>query len=399
MTAPVASPVPSTAPARAGLVLLSLILVEAVANLNLTAASVALPSIGLAFDASQTALDLVGVGYAFGLAASVLWLGALGDRHGRRLLLLIGVALSVPACVVAAFAPSIEVLIVARVVGGLSAGLMYPTTLAIIAALWTGRARTHAIALWAAFGGAASSLGILLAGVLLERFAWSSVFLVTVPLASVALVLAWYFVPAHVNETRDPVDSVGGILSVALIGSFILAINVAPVPGMQPVALGLALVAVATTIAFVAWQRRAPHPLFDLVVASRRTFWVAACAGIVVIGSLMGAIFLGQQYLQYVLGYSTMEAGFTIAPLAVLLMAVAPLSARMVEARGARYTLLVGYAFVLLGFVTMLSWGEGSPVILVVLGYASIGTGIGFAGTPASRSLTGSVPVARAGMA
>lgn len=392
-------PAPSTAPARARLVLLSLILVEAVANLNLTAASVALPSIGLAFDTSQTALDLVGVGYALGLAASVLWLGALGDRYGRRLLLLAGVALSVPACLVAAFAPSIEVLIVARVVGGISAGLAYPTTLALIAALWTGRARTHAIALWAAFGGAASSLGILLAGVLLERFAWSSVFLVTLPLATVAFVLAWYLVPAHVNETRDPVDNIGGVLSVVLVGSVILAINFAPVPGMRPIALVLGLVAVATAIAFVAWQRRAGHPLFDLVVASRRTFWVAACAGIVVIGSLMGAIFLGQQYLQYVLGYSTLEAGFSIVPLAVLLIAVAPLSARVVEARGARFTLLVGYAFVLLGFVTMLSWGESSSIIVVVVAYAAIGTGIGFAGTPASRSLTGSVPVARAGMA
>src|SRR5213592_2870914 len=124
------------APQRAGLVLGALILVAAVANLNLAVANVALPDIGKAFDASQTALDLVAVGYSLGLAAFVLWLGALGDRFGRKLMLILGVVLSIPACIVAATAPSIEVLIGARVVGGISAGMAYPTTLALIAALW-----------------------------------------------------------------------------------------------------------------------------------------------------------------------------------------------------------------------------------------------------------------------
>src|SRR5262245_577301 len=100
-------------------ILASLIVVAAVANLNLSVANVALPSIGLAFDASQTSLNLVAVGYSLGLAASVLWLGALGDRHGRKFMLTLGVILSVPACLLAAFAPSIEVLIFARIFGGL----------------------------------------------------------------------------------------------------------------------------------------------------------------------------------------------------------------------------------------------------------------------------------------
>jgi len=108
-------------PENGQLVLLSLILVAAVANLNLSVANVALPDIGKAFDASQTALDLVAVGYSLGLAASVLWLGALGDHYGRKLMLILGVLLSIPACLTAAFAPSIEVLIAARIVGGVSA--------------------------------------------------------------------------------------------------------------------------------------------------------------------------------------------------------------------------------------------------------------------------------------
>src|SRR4051794_782049 len=113
------------APPRAGLVLTALILVAGVANLNLSVANVALPDIGRHFDSSQTTLDLIAVGYSLGLAASVLYLGALGDRYGRKLMLLLGLALSVPACLLAAFAPNDVVLFIARVIGGLSAGMGY----------------------------------------------------------------------------------------------------------------------------------------------------------------------------------------------------------------------------------------------------------------------------------
>ena len=137
----------STAPKRASLVLVSLILVAAVANLNLAVANVALPSIGEAFASSQTTLDLIAVGYSLGLAASVLYLGALGDRYGRKLMLILGTALAVPAACLAAWAPSDEVLFLARLLGGLSAGMAYPTTLALITALWSGPGRTKSIAL------------------------------------------------------------------------------------------------------------------------------------------------------------------------------------------------------------------------------------------------------------
>ena len=186
--APAGSPPATGIPEGGQLILVSLILVAAVANLNLSVANVALPSIGAAFDASQTSLDLVAVGYSLGLAASVLWLGAIGDRYGRKMLLLLGVGLSIPFCLLAAFAPSIEVLIVARIGGGVSAGMAYPTTLALITALWApGPGRTHSIALWSALGGAIAALGPLVSGFLLEQFEWGSVFLVTLPLAFVAL--------------------------------------------------------------------------------------------------------------------------------------------------------------------------------------------------------------------
>jgi MFS family permease len=132
----------STAPSGAKLVLLALILVAAVANLNLAVANVALPSIGAAFNASQTSLDLIAVGYSLGLAASVLYFGALGDRYGRKMMLVAGTALAIPFSLLAARAPNEDVLFVARIGGGLAAGMAFPTTLALITALWSGPART-----------------------------------------------------------------------------------------------------------------------------------------------------------------------------------------------------------------------------------------------------------------
>jgi MFS transporter, DHA2 family, multidrug resistance protein len=390
----------SDAPARAGLVLVALILVAAVANLNLAVANVALPDIGRAFDSSQTMLDLIAVGYSLGLAASVLWLGALGDRYGRKMMLLLGVSLSVPACLLAAYAGSDIVLFGARVLGGVSAGMAYPTTLALITALWSGQPRTRSIALWSATGGAIASLGPLVAGALLEHFWWGSVFLVTLPLAAVAFVMALVLVPAHVNEESDPVDNLGGVISVVTIGALILAINFAPTPNEGALVLGLALIVLAAGVAFVIRQRRAPNPLYDLHVAGRRTFWVAACAGIIVFGSLMGAMFIGQQFLQNVLDYTTFHAGLAILPAAIMMVLIAPRSAKLVASRGSRFTLLAGYVFCFLGFLAMLVlWKEGISYWKVGLAYALIGVGVGFAGTPASHSLTGSVPVRRAGMA
>ena len=172
------------------------------------------------------------------------------------------------------------------------------------------------------------------------------------------------------------------------------------VPGKGSVAIGLFAVSAAALIAFFIRERRAANPLYDLHVASRRTFWVAAVAGIIVFGSLMGTMYIGQQFLQNVLGYSTVGAGAAILPAAVCMVLVAPRSANLVESRGARATLLLGYVFVLLGFLTMLLlWKEGIPYWKVALGYAFVGIGVGLAGTPASHSLTGSVPVTRAGMA
>ena len=358
-----------TAPRRASLVLLALIVVAAVANLNLTVANVALPDIGRAFDTGQTTLDLIAIGYSLGLAGSVLYLGAVGDRHGRRMMLVLGVLLSVPACLLAAYAPDAGVLLAGRLLGGISAGMAYPTTLALITALWSGPARIRAIALWSGIGGAITALGPMLAGLVLQHFWWGSAFLLT--------------------HGVSP-----------LVAALVVTINFAPVPGAGALALGTALVALAAGAGFFLRQRHARSPLYDLHVAGRRIFWVAAVGGIIVFGSLMGAIFVGQQYLQDVLGYSPLRAGVAILPAAVCMVGFAPLSARLTHALGSGFTLLSGYLFCLLSFLTMLLlWKQGSSYWVVGLAFAFLGAGVGLAGTPASHSLTSSVPTRRAGMA
>ncbi|MGA8488189.1 MAG: MFS transporter [Gaiella sp.] len=388
------------APDRAQLVLLALIVVAGVANLNLSVANVALPDIGEAFDSSQTTLNLIAVGYSLGLAASVLWFGALGDRYGRKLMIVLGMGLSIPASLLAGFAPSDEVLFVARVAGGLSAGMAYPTTLALITALWSGASRTKAIALWSALGGGIAALGPLVSGALLEHFDWGSVFLVTLPLAVLALLLAISLVPAHVNESTEPVDNIGGLLSAFLVGGLVIAINFLPVPGEKTLALSLLAVAVVTGVLFFLRQRRAENPLYDLRIAARPTFWVAGLAGIIVFGSLMAAMFVNQQFLQNVLGYSTIDAGAAILPAVVCMVLVAPRSAKLVQANGSRQTLLMGQALLLVAFVLMLLlWKDDIAYWKVALPLCFLGAGVGLAGTPSSNSLTGSVPVRRVGMA
>lgn len=392
---------PAKQPARPGPVLWTLILVAGVANLNLSVANVALPSIGRAFDSSQTGLNLISVGFSLGLAASVLYLGAVGDRYGRKMLMLIGTGLSIFTALLAGFAWSEPILIIARILGGVCAGMAFPTTLALITALWAdGPARTAAIAKWSAIGSGMMVLGPLTAGWLLEHYWWGSVFLITVPLAVLAFLLALVFVPAHVNETTKPVDHLGGVLSVIGIATLVLGINFAPMPGGLKTAGVFVVIAIVTLSLFVRRQLTVANPLYDFAIARRRLFWVAAIAGMIVFGTLMGTMYIGQQFMQNVLSYSPLEAGASILPASVAMVAVAGLSAKMVGGVGSRVTLLSGYLAFVLGFLVMLLlWGVQTSYVWIALAYALVGVGVGLAGTPASHSLTASVPARKAGMA
>ena len=388
-------------PARAGLVLGALILGALVCNINLAVANVALPDIGRAFNAPQSAVNLVAVGCTLGLAMSVLYFGALGDRYGRKLMLTVGLLLTLPASAICAWAPNIEVLAAGRLFTGVAAGMAYPTTLALITALWgEGPKRIRAIALWSGVSAGAAVIGPAIAGFLLQYFWWGSVFLIAVPPAVVALVLVVLLVPAHVNESNKSVDHLGGVLSVFMVGFFVLGLSMIAAPGLFMLSLGFIALALVIGLAFFIRQSKAANPLYDLQYAKRRLFWVPAIAGMIVFGSLMGVMFIGQQFLQNVLQYSTFEAGVAILPASVAMFIAAPFSARLIQRRGSRITLMIGLAFLIPAFLVMLiTWKENTNYGWVALGYILIGFGAGIGLTPASRSLTVSVPVRRVGMA
>ncbi len=374
-----------------------LILAAGVANLNLAVANVALPVIGKDLGAGQVGLNLVAVGFTLGLAASVLYLGALGDRYGRRLMLILGLIASIPLAAMAAWAPSIEVLIFARLLGGVAAGMVFPTTLSIIVATFSGKRQTTAIALWSGLGAGFSAVGPAVVGWLLTFAWWGAGFAITIPLAAIALALS-FTLSKKAGETDTPVDNTSGIASVVMVASLVLAITLAPMPGRLSLAAVLAVISVIGIVYFVRRQRTSKNPLFDLNIAKRRIFWVAAFAGIIVFGALMGSFFIGQQFLQNVLKYNSFEAGLAILPSPIAMVACAPLAARLIVSHGSRFTLLLGYAIVAAGFLVMMTWRQDSPYALIGVAYLLLGAGVSIAAAPASRSIMAAVPIHRLGM-
>jgi MFS family permease len=385
-------------PPRSTFVLLALVTGAIVANINLSVANVALPTIGAELGASQDQLTAIANAFALGLASTVLYLGSIGDRYGRKLLFVAGAVLTVPMAMLAAWAPTPEVLTLARFGGGFAAALLFPTTLSLISALYRGRARVTAIAVWSGLGGGFAALGPLLGGWLLESFWWGSVFLITVPLDLVALAVGLVVLPWRAGEERFPVDHVGGVLSIIGIGGLVLVIARVDrgIDGQWLVALAVALAA----LALFGWrQTRAPRPLMSIPLARARTFWVAFVAGAITFGSLIGAMFIGQQFTQNVLGYDTLLAAAVVVPSAVCTALFGQLAGRLVAARGSRVSFVLGLSSVAAAFAVMLvAWRDGAAIGWVLLAYALVGTGVGLAATPASRSLMSSVPPARGGM-
>lgn len=396
--APASSAIPSASPPHAAIALLTLILGAFVANINLSIANVALPDIGRDLGATTVQQTMVASMFTMGLASSVLYLGAIGDRYGRRKLLLMGALLTIPAGIASAYAPTIDFLILARFVAGLAAGLMFPTTLSLVSALWRGPAQTRAIALWSGIGGGAAALGGVIGGAMLEVFWWGSVFLFALPLAVVVIVLALKYLPSRAGEEDVPVDNLGGVLSVIAVACLILGIQTLPNGFSTSMAALFGVAAIAMAL-FIWRQKRAPRPLVDLDAASVPSFWVAAVAGTITFGSLMGALFLGQQFTQNVLGYDTLKAALVTLPMSIVLIVVSPFAAKMVASRGSRLTLAVGLVAVALGFVVMvLTWHAGASEAVVLLAYAIVGAGVGICATPAAHALMASLPVSRAGM-
>lgn len=390
--------VSTDSPPKGGLVLLALVVGAIVANINLGIANVALPTIGRDLDATQSQLTAVADAFALGLASTVLYLGALGDRYGRKLLFVLGAVLTVPTALLAAYAPNVDILILARFLSGFAAALLFPTTLSLISALYRGKAKVRAIALWSGIGGGCAALGPVLAGWLLEFAWWGSVFLVTLPLDIVALVIGLWVLPWRASEDRFPVDHLGGILSVIGVGGLVLCVEQVD-GGLSTSLIVLGVVSVVILALFFWRQSRAPRPLINLRFARARTYWVAFVAGAITFGSLIGAMFIGQQFMQNVLGYSALNAALVVLPSAILTAAFGQVAGELIEKTGSRLSFALGLAATAAAFVIMLvTWNSGTSLWWVVLAYMLVGTGVGLAATPASRALMASVPTAWSGM-
>ncbi len=378
--------------------LLTLVLGAVVANINTSISNVALPDIGRALHATNGQLTGITDAYQIAIAATVVYLGAVGDRYGRRKLLLLGAALSVPFSIMSAFAGSPAMLIAAQMLVGVAGGMLYPTTLSLVRALWSGKAMTRGMAIWAGVGAGTSVFGPVLGGILLAHFWWGSVFLITVPFSIAVVGLAWWLVPKHAGEHSEKVDHPGGILSVIMVSTFVLGI-VLSAQGITPTVLALFGIAIVTGALFAWRQLHVDYPLFDLRAAKVPSFWVAFVGGLTAFGALIGALFIGQQFTQDVLGKSPLEAVLMVLPMGILLMGMIPVTNRLMNTAGTRVTLALGLTITSLGFVVMVfTWNPGANIGWVILAYCFMGIGVGLASAPASRSLTASLPVSRAGM-
>ncbi len=369
--------------------------------MNLAIANIALPTIGRSLDATQTSLNLVASGFTLGLASSVLYLGAIADRYGRKRVYLVGTACSILTAILAAAAPTVELLIIARILGGFAAGMMYPITLSLLTALYKGKARTGATALWSGVSNGTASLAPLVGGFILigsNPDSWRWVFLITLPLALIVLGLSIWVLPSHAGENDNAVDHAGGVISVIAVATLVFAINLLA-DGISVTVLILGAAAALAVVAFVLRERRAANPLFPLEVLKVRTFSIAFIAGMIVFGGLMGALFIGQQFTQNVLGYSALDAGLAVLPFGLMAVLGSIPSARMIVKLGSRVTLLAGLALLMVGFILMLlTWTEGASYLPVGLAYLILGSGVGVAAPPTARALMGSVVVTRAGV-
>lgn len=390
--------VESVRPRHSALILTVLLVAAGVANINMSIANVALPEIALALDATQSEQNLIADAFTMALAATVLYLGAIGDRYGRKSLLLWGAAVSIPASLLAAWAPSVEVLVAARILGGIGAALLFPTTLSIISVLWKGRARTGAISLWSGVGGSAAFLGSVVAGALLLWFWWGSVFLLTAPFAVLLLVAAQLLIPEDKKLDTNRVDHLGGLLSIIGVAALVLGVQEIT-DGFSWTMVVLFVVAIVVIGLFLVRQKRAEHPLVDLQLAKQPTFLVASVAGTISFGALIGALYVGQQFTANVLRYDTLGSAATTIPAAALFLLGSPLASRWTSDKGGRFTLTAGIGLIGIGFIIIAStWSPGVNVWVVLVPYAILGLGTAFAGAAASTAIMASLPSRRAGM-
>jgi EmrB/QacA subfamily drug resistance transporter len=365
-----------------------------IVTLDNTVLNVVLPTLVRSMHATSTDLQWIVDAYALVFGGLLLTAGSVADRVGRKLTLLAGLITFGGGSSWAAFSGSTGMLIAARASMGVGAALIMPSTLAIITSMFTGyRERQLAIGLWSATSGLGIGLGPIVAGVLLTHFWWGSVFLINVPIAVIAVALALPLVPGSKNPAAKRPDPAGALLSMAGLGIVLWALIEAPSHGWSSaLVLGAGGGGLALLGLFAVWERVCSHPMLNLGFFRRRQFTIAiAAVGLAMFG-LLGSLFLLTQFLQFQLGFTPLEAGVRLLPVAGGIALVAPLSTAAVRVVGAKWTASAGLLLIAVGLWQVSTASVGTSYTGTLAGMIMIGIGTGMILPSATGSVMGSLP-------
>ncbi len=371
-----------------------------VITLDNTILNVAIPTVQRDLHASNSQLQWMVDSYTLVFAGLLLTAGSLGDRFGRRGALQLGLTVFGVGSVLSAMAGTSNQLIATRALMGVGGAFIMPSTLSILTNVFTDPGeRGRAIGVWAGIAGVGIALGPLAGGFLVEHFYWGSIFLVNVPIVIIAVIAAALLVPTSRDPAAPRLDLVGAGLSIAGLCALLYAIIEAPTDGWgAPLIVGAFAVAAVLLAGFVLWEAHSDHPMLDVKFFRNPRFTAASTGISLVFFALFGSTFLLTQYFQFVLGYGPLETGVRLLPYAGVLMVVSPLSARLVERVGTKVVVTVGLLLVAVGlvlFTTMqVNTGYGDIIWRMML----MAAGMGCTMAPATESIMGSLPRAKAGV-
>ncbi|SDH85563.1 MFS transporter [Agrococcus jejuensis] len=338
--------------------------------------------------------------YPLVLAGLLVPMGVLGDRFGRRRLLLIGAVGFGVVSVLCAFAPTAELLIAGRALQGLFGATLMPSTMSLLRSLFVDRVqRRLAIAIWATGFSVGSAVGPAVGGLLLAHFWWGSIFLLAIPLLLPMLVL----VPLLVRESRDPkapkVDLVGIVLAMLTLTPLAAAVKHVATDGVDAVAIGLAALATASGVLFVRRMQRVEHPMLDLALLRDRAFSTGVLVNLLSVVALVGFLFFLTQHLQLVVGMSTLEAALVLLPGTAAMIVAGLGSVRLVRRIRQEVVMVGALVASTIAYVTVAVLGADISVAAIAAAFALLGAGIGAAETLSNDLVLASAPVDKAGAA
>lgn len=378
-----------------GALCLSLVLVVA----SVSSVNVAIPTLGRELGASDTELLWIIDAYALVFAGLLLPAGALGDRFGRKGALQLGLGSFALLSTLAAFAGGPVALIACRALMGAAAALIMPATLSLLANTFPPHERGRAIAIWAGFAGAGGAIGPVLGGLLLGHFYWGAVFFVAVPIALTALVMVTLLAPSSRDAHPSPLDPIGSLLSIAGFSALLFGIIEGPELGWtDPITLVAFAVGLACFVGFVAHERRTEHPMLDLAYFSKRPFSMGAFGVTFLFFSMFSMFFGLTQYLQFVKGYSPLQAGVRGLPFALTMIVVAPRSVAIGGRIGTKRMVLGGVSATVVGLLLLSLSSLDTPYWRIAIALVIIAAGPALSTPTLTGQILSSVPIAKSGV-